>query len=162
MSVHSFQHQDISGNPVSLEKYDGQVLLLVNTASYCGYTKQFDGLQKLYETYAEQGLAVLGFPCNDFGAQDPDSHEEIQTFCSTNYGVRFPMFSKVNAKGEKTALYQYLTEEGPEAFQGEVAWNFTKFLVSGDGAVVGRFEPGVGPMDSELTEAIELEIAKLQ
>jgi glutathione peroxidase len=161
MSVHSFELPDISGAPTSLDKYEGQVLLLVNTASYCGYTRQFDGLQKLYETYAEKGLAVLGFPCNDFGAQDPDSHEEIQSFCSTNYGVRFPMFGKINAKGEKTDLYRYLTEEGPEDFRGEVGWNFTKFLVSGSGEVVGRFEPGAEPNGGELTAAIEAEIAKL-
>jgi len=161
MSVHSFELADISGTPTSLEQYDGQVLLLVNTASYCGYTKQFDGLQKLYETYAEKGLAVLGFPCNDFGAQDPDSHEEIQSFCETNYGVRFPMFSKINAKGDKTDLYRYLTEEGPEDFRGEVGWNFTKFLVSGSGEVVGRFEPGTDPNDQEITSAVEAELAKL-
>ncbi len=149
-TVHTLQ-----GNPKSLADYRGKVMLIVNTASACGLTPQYAGLQALHERYESKGLAVLGFPCNDFGAQEPGTHEEIHTFCETHYSVTFPLFSKVKALGDKSPLYRTLTEEVPEPFQGEIRWNFTKFLVSAEGKVIARFEPMTDPLAEEVTKAIE-------
>lgn len=146
----------LSGEPINLGDYRGKALLLVNVASRCGYTKQYTALQKLHETYADRGLVVMGFPCNDFGAQEPGTADEIRSFCTTNYGVTFPMAAKVGIVGAgKSPLYRTLTEDTGEGVRGEVKWNFTKFLVDAKGAVVARFEPGVDPMSKELTSAVE-------
>jgi glutathione peroxidase len=148
--------QSLSGETVDLSKFRGKALLIVNTASRCGYTPQYEGLQRLYETYGGRGLVVIGFPSNDYGGQEPGSAEEIATFCRKNYGVTFPMMAKIRTKGDgKAPLYRTLTEETPEAIRGEIRWNFTKFLVNPAGEVVARFEPGVDPLSPELTAAVE-------
>lgn len=149
----------IDGSEVDLADYHGKVVLIVNVASRCGYTRQYAGLQDLYEKYKDKGLVILGFPANDFGAQEPGSNAEIAEFCSSTYGVTFDMFSKVAVKGPGTvALYKTLTSESDPA--GEVKWNFEKFLVGRDGSIVGRFRSAVSPSDEELTTAIETELAK--
>jgi len=130
----------------------GQVLLIVNVASRCGFTRQYAGLQKLQESYGERGLQMLGFPCNDFGAQEPGTLAEIQQFCATTYGASFTLFDKVHAKGAKTAPYDLLTTVEPA---GDVEWNFEKFLVGKDGTVLGRYKSAVEPDGAELTAAIE-------
>lgn len=146
----------INGADKALSDYRGQVLLIVNTASECGFTRQYAGLETLYDTYKERGLVVLGFPSNDFGGQEPGTEAEIATFCQVNYGVSFPLFAKVHAKGpEKAPLYKTLTEETPEGIRGEVRWNFTKFLVDTQGQVVARFDSRVEPTSAELTQAVE-------
>jgi glutathione peroxidase len=145
-----------TGQDKVLSDYSGKVLLIINVASYCGYTSQYAGLQELYDKYRNQGLEVLGFPCNDYGAQEPDSNERIQQFCSTRFGVTFPLFDKVHARGaEQHPLYAKLTQTEPK---GEVAWNFEKFLVNKKGEVVNRFKSGVGPDSLELVTAIEREL----
>jgi len=141
-----------SGDTQSLGNWSGQVLLIVNVASRCGFTRQYAGLQKLQDTYGPRGLTVLGFPCNDFGAQEPGTLEEIQTFCSTTYGASFQLFDKVHATGDKTEPYLTLTQTEPA---GDVAWNFEKFLVGRDGGVLARFGSRVEPDSAELTTAIE-------
>lgn len=146
----------IDGTPTTLAAYRGKAMLIVNTASACGYTPQYKGLQALHTTYGARGLAVLGFPCNDFGGQEPGTEAEVKDFCDTTFGVTFPLFAKSHAKGaNKSALYRTLTEETPDGIKGEVKWNFTKFLVDKSGHVVARFEPGVAPDAPELTAAIE-------
>ncbi len=146
----------LDGKTVNLADYRGKTLLIVNTASECGYTPQYDGLQKLYDRYKDKGLVVVGFPSNDFGGQEPGGAEEIATFCRKNYGVTFPMMAKVHAKGPEIApIYRTLTEETGEGIKGEVRWNFTKFLIDPQGAVVGRFEPKVEPLAPELVSAVE-------
>jgi len=130
----------------------GQVLLIVNVASRCGFTAQYEGLQKLQEAYGDRGFSVLAFPCNDFGGQEPGELEEIKTFCSTNYGVTFPLYAKVHAKGTATAPYDTLNQVEPA---GDVAWNFEKFLIGRDGTVISRFKSAVKPQDQELVDAIE-------
>jgi glutathione peroxidase len=148
--------QSLSGGDVDLSEYRGKAMLIVNTASKCGFTSQYEGLQELHETYDDRGLVVIGFPSNDFGGQEPGSAEQIETFCKKNYGVSFPMMSKVHAKGTDIApIYRTLTEGTSADIRGEVRWNFTKFLVDGDGQVVQRFESKVKPMSSEMTKAIE-------
>jgi glutathione peroxidase len=150
-SIHEFSPQSIDGKTVPLAGYQGKVVLVVNVASKCGYTPQYTGLEALYQKYKGQGLVVVGFPANNFGAQEPGTDEEIKTFCSTKYSVTFPMFSKVSVKGDDmTPLYQYLT-----ANAGEVKWNFTKFLVGKDGKVIRKFDSKVTPDSAELTSAIE-------
>jgi glutathione peroxidase len=157
-SVAEISVKTISGNPKSLSDYQGKVLLIVNVASYCGYTPQYKGLEALYQTYRDRGLEILAFPCNDFGMQEPDSNDKIQQFCETRYGVSFPLFDKVHAKGaEQHPLYAQLTQTDPK---GDVAWNFEKFLVNKQGEVVGRYQSAVAPDSSELTSAIERELAK--
>ena len=144
----------IDGTPVDLSSYKGKVVLIVNVASKCGYTKQYTGLQKLYYSYKDKGLIVLGFPANEFGGQEPGSDADIATFCSTKYGVTFDMFSKIVVKGpDKSPLYKSLTETATPA--GEVKWNFEKFLIGRDGAILGRFDSGVAPEDAKLKDAIE-------
>jgi glutathione peroxidase len=148
--------ESLAGKPVKLSDYRGSVLLIVNVASECGYTPQYAGLEKVYEKYADRGLVVIGFPSNDYGAQEPGSADEIQQFCEKNYGVKFPIMAKVHAKGpEKAPIYKTLTEETGEGIKGEVKWNFTKFLVDTNGKIVARFEPKVEPESAELTGAIE-------
>ena len=146
----------IEGQPVSLSTYRGKALLIVNTASECAYTPQYKGLQALHDRFAARGFAVLGFPCNDFGAQEPAPEAEVKSFCEVRYGVTFPLFSKVHAKAaSKSPLYKTLTEETRDGVKGEVKWNFTKFLVDAKGEVVARFEPGVEPLSNELVAAVE-------
>jgi glutathione peroxidase len=149
--VYDFSVTDHQGQERSLKDYAGSVLLIVNTASKCGLTPQYEGLQALYTQYGDKGLQVLAFPCNQFGEQEPGTNAEIQAFCQTNYGVTFPVFSKIDVNGETAhPLYQYLTglaEPGP------IQWNFTKFLFDRDGQFVARFEPRVPP--AELVPAIE-------
>ena len=150
------QVQTLQGETISLSKYRGSVLLVVNTASECGFTPQYAGLEKVYEKYKDRGLVIVGFPSNDFGQQEPGSAQEIATFCQKNYGVTFPMMAKVHAKGPEIApLYKSLTQDTPEGIKGEVKWNFTKFLVDKDGKVVARFESKVTPESPEVTGAIE-------
>ena len=142
------------GSQKSLGDYAGRVLLIVNVASRCGFTKQYAGLQALNEAYSAKGLAVLGFPCNDFGGQEPGSLEEIKSFCSTNYGADFELFEKVHARGNTTEPYTTLNQMEPA---GDVEWNFEKFLVNKDGAVIARFKSAVAPED--LKSAIEAALA---
>ncbi len=156
VNVSEISVRDAQGGERRLGEWAGQVLLIVNVASRCGFTRQYTGLQKLQDTYGAQGLTVLGFPCNDFGAQEPGSLAEIQQFCSTTYGASFPLFDKVHATGAKTEPYTTLTQAEPA---GDVAWNFEKFLVGKDGTVLARFKSGVEPDSSELTQAIETALA---
>jgi glutathione peroxidase len=149
----------IDGKPVDLAAYKGKVVLVVNVASRCGYTGQYAGLQKLYDSQKDKGFVILGFPANDFGAQEPGSDAEIAEFCSTKYAVTFPMFSKITVKGAaKAPLYKALTETADP--KGEVGWNFEKFLIGKDGTVIGRFKSGVAPDDATLVKAIEAALAK--
>jgi glutathione peroxidase len=159
-SVMNIPLKDINGKATSLKSYDGKVILIVNVASRCGLTPQYNGLEALYNKYKDQGLVVLGFPCNDFGSQEPGTNEEIKQFCTGKYNVTFPMFDKLHVKGkEQHALYTALT--GPDsAFPGDVKWNFGKFLVGRDGTVLHRFEPKVTPDAEELTSAIETALKK--
>lgn len=171
----------ITGEETSLGEFKGHVLLVVNVASKCGLTPQYEGLEQIYEQYKGQGLVVAGFPSNDFKGQEPGTNEEIQTFCTTNFGVKFPLFDKITVVGpDKHPLYKALTEEQPKAISlsdvpfreklkgygidgnpdPEVLWNFEKFLVSRDGVVVERFAPDTQPDAPELTAAIESELAK--
>ena len=146
-TIYDFSADTMSGSRQSLADYQGKVLLIVNTASKCGFTPQFDGLEKLYQQYESQGLVVLGFPCNQFASQDPGSNEEIQQFCQLNYGVSFPMFAKIDVKGKDAhPLFQYLTKEAKGILGSEaVKWNFTKFLVGKDGNVIDRYAPTTKP-----------------
>ncbi len=159
----NFTMKTLAGEEVNLaEKYAGKVVLLVNVASRCGYTKQYAPLQQLNEKYAEQGLAVVGVPCNQFLFQEPGSAEQIAEFCSTKYGVTFDLLEKVKVNGSSACdLYKFLTskETNPE-FAGKIGWNFEKFLISREGKVVGRFAKGVDPMSPEIVEAVEAELAK--
>ena len=146
----------IDGSDKSLADFRGKALLVVNIASQCGYTPQYEGLQELYAKYKERGFEVLAFPSNDFGAQEPGTEDEIASFVDDKYGVQFPMFDKVPVKGEsKVPLYTTLTEQTAEGIKGEIKWNFTKFLVDPQGHVIARFEPNVDPMDTDLTGKLE-------
>ena len=161
-NVHEFTVTAIDGKTTPLASFKGKVMLVVNVASRCGYTPQYEGLQALYEKYKGQGLVIAGFPANNFGGQEPGSDSEIQTFCKSKYGVTFPMFSKISVKGkDKAPLYQFLTD--PKANPktgGEIDWNFTKFLVDRDGKVIQRFEPAVEPQARELLSAVEAALKK--
>lgn len=152
----------LDGKPVELSKFKGKVLLIVNTASRCGATPQYEDLQALHEKYSKEGLVVLGFPCNQFGSQEPGDSEQIATFCKKNYGVTFPMFEKVEVNGDDACdLYKYLTSK--KAYPqdaGRVKWNFEKFLINRDGEVVKRFRTGVNPSSQPVVEAIEKELKK--
>ena len=153
----------IDGKRVELaDKYDGKVVLVVNVASKCGLTPQYGGLQKLHEKYADQGLIVAGFPCNQFAGQEPGSETEISQFCKQNYGVSFDLFSKIEVNGEgQCELYERLTSEDAGAkFPGKIKWNFEKFLINRDGEVVARFDPPVKPESDEVVSAIEAELGK--
>lgn len=146
-SVYDFSATAIDGKSVSLDTYKGKVLLIVNTASQCGFTPQYKGLQALHEQYGEKDLVVLGFPCNQFGQQEPGSSEQIQSFCETTFGVSFPLFQKIDVNGSNAhPLYQYLTKEAPGILGTKnVKWNFTKFLVDRNGKVVKRYPPTATP-----------------
>ena len=158
--LYDFVAQPMSGPPVPLSQYRGKVLLIVNTASACGFTPQFAGLEELHQRYADQGLAVLGFPCNQFGRQDPGSNEDIARFCQRNYGVSFPMMAKINVNGpEATPLYRWLTAEAPGLLGSKaIKWNFTKFLVGRDGQVIRRYAPQDAPQ--KLASDIEAALAR--
>ena len=178
-SLYDIPIDRIDGTATTLDANRGEVLLIVNVASKCGYTPQYEGLERLYETYRDRGFSVLGFPSNDFLGQEPGSNDDIQAFCTMNFGVQFPMFSKIPVAGpNKHALYGHLTSamhdaEGREKMEAsirshnaeppprpEVIWNFEKFLVSRDGKVVGRYAPDIAPEAPELVAAIEAELAK--
>jgi len=154
--IYNTEATTIDGEDITLEKFEGDVILIVNTASECGYTPQYKGLQELYETYSDQGLTILGFPANNFGGQEPGSDEEILQFCEVNYGVEFPMFSKVSIKGDDVhPLFSYLTSAENEDFTGEINWNFEKFLIDRNGNLIRRFRSKVEPMSSELTGSVK-------
>lgn len=157
MSIHDFAATTIDGSEQSLRDYAGKVLLVVNVASQCGLTPQYAGLQELWEGHRERGLVVLGFPCNQFGGQEPGSAEEIQEFCSATYGVTFPMMEKVEVNGEgRNPVYQTLTQiADAQAYTGDIRWNFEKFVISADGETVTRFSPKVTPDDPAVIAAIE-------
>ena len=156
-SVHEFTMDAINGTPTPLASFKGKVMLVVNVASQCGYTYQYEGLQALYLKYKDQGLVIAGFPANNFGAQEPGSNAEIGAFCKSKFGVTFPMFSKISVKGsDKAPLYQFLTDKNANPKTGgEIPWNFTKYLVDRDGKVLARFDAPVEPESKELTSAIE-------
>ncbi len=157
----SFTMKSLDGKEVDLAKYAGKVVLIVNTASECGLTPQYSDLQKLHEKYKDKGLAILGFPCNQFGTQEPGDSKEISEFCTKNYGVTFDMFEKVEVnKGGACELYKHLTAtEAPPAGKGAVKWNFEKFLLNRDGELVNRFSPQTKPDASDVVAAIEKELA---
>ncbi len=158
-SIYQVPLKDIDGKATSLNAYKGKVLLLVNVASKCGYTPQYAGLEALYEKYKDQGFAVLGFPCNQFGRQEPGTNEEIKQFCSTKYQVTFPLYDKIEVNGpNRHPLYSTLAgSDSP--FSGDIKWNFTKFLIGRDGKIVKRFESAVKPDSPELVKAVEAALA---
>jgi glutathione peroxidase len=152
--------KDIDGKETSLKAFAGKVVLAVNVASQCGNTPQYAGLQSLYDRLKDKGLVVVGFPCNDFGAQEPGSNKDIKEFCTSNYSVTFPMMDKVHVRGpEQHPLFKELTGPGA-AFPGDIAWNFGKILIGRDGKVLARFEPDMEPGDSQFVKAIEDALAK--
>lgn len=153
-NVYDFRVATIDSGPRALSDYRGKVLLIVNTASRCGFTRQYQSLETLYGRYRAEGLEVLAFPANNFMNQEPGTNEEIQSFCSLTYHTTFPLFAKIDVKGKQIApLYAWLTRKGE--FGGDVSWNFTKFLVDRSGAVVGRFDPRTDPLDPRVTARIE-------
>ena len=159
-SLYDIPYQDIDGKASSLKAYQGKVVLVVNVASQCGYTRQYQPLEALYRKYKDQGLVIVGFPCNEFGGQEPGTGEEIKAFCTSKFAVTFPLSEKIKVKSgsEQHALYAALT--GPEAkFPGNVRWNFTKFLIGRDGAVLARFEPKDEPDSERMVKAIEAALA---
>jgi glutathione peroxidase len=157
MAIYDKEVDALDGSPAALGDYEGKALLIVNVASQCGLTPQYTGLQQLHEEYADMGFAVLGFPCNQFGAQEPGTRDEIAEFCETSYGVSFPLFEKIEVNGEgRHPLYQELTSHADdEGEAGDIQWNFEKFLISRDGEVVRRFRPLTTPEDPALVAAIE-------
>ncbi|MDR3453729.1 MAG: glutathione peroxidase [Rhodoferax sp.] len=158
-TIYDFEAQQMDGKRVPLKNFAGKALLIVNTASACGFTPQFAGLEQLHETYGSRGLVVLGFPCNQFGSQDPGSNDEIASFCQLNYGVSFPMMAKIDVNGTKAdPLYQWLTAEAPGLLGLKaIKWNFTKFLIGKDGHVIKRYAPTDTP--KSLTKDIEAALA---
>jgi glutathione peroxidase len=160
MAIYDVKVNKLDGSAASLGDYKGKALLIVNVASFCGLTPQYEGLEKLHETLGPRGFEVLGFPCNQFLEQEPGTADEIQEFCTVNYGVEFPLFEKIEVNGENThPLYQQLKETADaEGHTGDIRWNFEKFLVSPEGEVVGRFNPTVTPEDPALTGAIEAQL----
>ena len=159
-SVYEFTVKDIKGNDLSLSKYKGKVLLIVNVASKCGYTRQYSGLQNIYEKYKDKGFEILAFPCNDFGGQEPGSNEEIAEFCSVNFNVTFPIFDKVKVLGDdKSPLFKFLTDS-IQSNSGDINWNFEKFLISKNGNIVNRFKSSVEPESEELISQIEEELTR--
>jgi glutathione peroxidase len=158
-NLYTFTLNSIDGKPAPLADYKGKVVLIVNVASQCGYTPQYSALEAIYEKYKDRGFVILGFPANNFGAQEPGTNEEIKTFCSRKYNVSFPMYAKISVKGaDQAPLYAYLTKEAGKGTAGEIQWNFTKFLVDRNGNVVQRFEPAVTPDSTEVTSAIEKQL----
>ena len=157
--LYSFTLNSIDGKPAPLGDYKGKVVLIVNVASKCGFTPQYSALESIYEKYKDQGFVILGFPANNFGAQEPGTNAEIKTFCTRKYNVSFPMFAKISVKGaDQAPLYTYLTQQAGSGIAGDIKWNFTKFLINRNGKVVQRFEPEVTPDSKELTEAIEQQL----
>lgn len=156
-SVYDFDARTIKGEQVPLKQFEGKAMLIVNTASRCGFTNQYAGLEELYKKYKEQGFEVLGFPCNQFGAQEPGNEEEIQQFCSLNFGVSFPLFAKVDVNGSGAhPLFKFLKEEAPGVLgTKDIKWNFTKFLVGRDGSVLKRFAP------TDTPESLEKDVKKV-
>ena len=153
-NIYDFTMEDIDGKPRSLNEFKGQVVMVVNTASFCGNTPQYEGLQTLYERYRDQGFTILAFPANDFGQQEPGNNKEIAEFCYTKYSLEFPLFSKITVLGNhKHPLYQYLTEH--TLFPGEIQWNFQKFLIGRTGQVIARYAPKQQPLAPEIAEDIE-------
>ena len=151
-SVYEFTMNSIDGQPLPLSSFKGKVLLIVNVASFCGFTPQYEQLEAVYEKYKDQGFVIAGFPANNFGAQEPGTNEEIKTFCTRKYNVKFPIYSKISVKDpDKAPLYQYLTETAG----GEIKWNFTKFLIDRNGKIIARFESPVKPDSPEVIAAIE-------
>lgn len=156
--LYGFRLPDIDGRPVDLKTFKGKVLLIVNTASMCGNTPQYAGLQEMYERYQERGFEVLAFPANDFGQQEPGTNQEIKGFCYTKYSVSFPLFSKISVVGkDKHPLYRYLTEQS--AFPGRVTWNFQKYLVDRSGNVIGKYDPGMNPLSPAILADVEKALA---
>src|ERR1700680_2917214 len=161
-NVHEFTLDALNGTPAPLANFKGKVLLVVNVASQCGCTYQYEGLQALYAKYKDQGFVIAGFPANNFGGQEPGSNAEIGAFCKSKFGVTFPMFSKISVAGkDKAPLYQFLTDKtaNPKT-GGEIPWNFTKYLVDRDGKVLARFDSPVEPMSKELVSAVETALKK--
>jgi glutathione peroxidase len=160
MTIHDVAVETIDGEKSTLGDYKGKALLIVNVASQCGLTPQYAGLEQLHETYGSRGFEVLGFPCNQFGAQEPGTEGEIKTFCETNFNVQFPLFSKIEVNGDgRHPLYDELTTTADaEGHSGDIRWNFEKFLISPEGEVVSRFSPMVEPLAPELTAAIEAQL----
>ncbi len=157
--IYNFTLNSIDGKSAPLADYKGKVVLVVNVASQCGYTPQYSALESTYEKYKDQGFVILGFPANNFGAQEPGTNEEIRTFCTRKYSVTFPMYAKISVKGDDQApLYAYLTKDTGAGIAGEIKWNFTKFLVDRNGNVVQRFEPAVTPDSKEVLSAIEKQL----
>ncbi|MBU54743.1 MAG: glutathione peroxidase [Deltaproteobacteria bacterium] len=162
MSIYEIPLQDINGQEAPLSAYKGKTLLLVNVASKCGLTPQYKGLQALYDEYKDKGLEVIAFPCNQFGAQEPGTHEEIKTFCSTQYNVTFPLYAKLDVNGpNRHPLYTHLTnqETTPDG-PGDIKWNFAKFLINPEGDVVARFSPRTTPEDQTLLETLKAQLPK--
>ncbi len=155
MTFHQFSHPTLSGAPCDFSSFEGQVLVVVNVASKCGFTRHYAGLQALHAN--TEGVTVLGFPCNQFGAQEPGTHEEIASFCEKNYGVTFPMFEKVDVNGEaRHPAFAWLTaERAAPVDAGDIKWNFAKFVIGKDGALAARFAPNVAPDDAALVAAIQ-------
>ena len=149
-SIYDFTVKQINGKEIQLSEFIGKILLIVNTASKCGFTPQFEGLEKLYNKYSDKGFTVLGFPCNQFKNQDPDTDENIMSFCTLNYSVTFPMFSKIEVNGKNQhPLYKFLKEKRSGFISGAIKWNFTKFLVDREGNVIQRFAPSTDPAEIE-------------
>jgi len=161
MTIHEFRARTIDGDERSLDEYKGKVVLVVNVASQCGLTPHYAGLQELYENFRDRGLVVLGFPCNQFGAQEPGSEAEVKKFCETRYGVTFPMFAKIDVNGStRHPLYEFLTEQPTQPDgAGDIQWNFAKFLVDRSGKVAARFAPATAPVSDEIVSAIESALA---
>ncbi len=160
-TLHDFTMKRIDGKDESLAAWEGKVVLVVNTASRCGFTPQYEGLEALYEKYKDKGFAVLGFPANNFMGQEPGTNEEIATFCRTKYDVSFPMFAKISVKGKDIApLYAWLTRDS--GFGGDIGWNFTKFLVGPDGRVIARYDSKTKPDDAKLVAKLEESLAALK
>ncbi len=150
----TIEFNTITGKPSDLDQFKGKVVLIVNTASKCGFTPQYEGLEKLYEAKKDEGFVVIGFPANNFGQQEPGTNEEIQKFCQTKYNVTFPMMAKISVKGNDIhPLYRYLTEDSP--FPGEITWNFNKFLLDRNGKVVARYDSKITPEDPKLLAKID-------
>jgi glutathione peroxidase len=158
----NFKAKTIDGQTVDLEDYEGKVVLIVNTASRCGLTPQYAGLQQMYEKYEGKGFVILGFPCNQFGRQEPGSDADIKQFCSSKYNVSFPMFSKIDVNGGEAApIYKYLTSQDTQpAGKGDISWNFEKFLIDREGQLIGRFAPRTKPDDADLVKVVEAELGK--
>jgi glutathione peroxidase len=158
-----FTVENIDGHPTNLEQFRGKVVLIVNVASKCGFTPQYAGLEALYKKYQDHGFVIIGFPANNFHSQEPGTNAQISQFCTSKYGVTFPMMAKISVKGpDKAPLYRYLTEKPTAKFPGEITWNFNKFLIGRDGHVVARFGSPVKPSSKKLVEAVESALANKQ